>query len=108
MGRNKVADTPQRSRDAECARAVQNSFASEKRGRRESRVPIAPAASRAKLSEAHERSHHRFTGTVQPSLRNGFNGCFVLSPATGLFCHRRLRIISANLTPASGCQDHTT
>jgi hypothetical protein len=44
---------------------------------------------------------------------------FVLSPVTGLFCHRRLRIkvlpkpgradrTSANLTPASGRQDHTT
>ena len=44
---------------------------------------------------------------------------FVLSPVTGLFCHRRLRIMvlskpgradlpSANLTPASGRQDHTT
>src|SRR6266404_7129113 len=44
---------------------------------------------------------------------------FVLSPVTGLFCHRRLRIKvlsapgradlpSANLTPASGRQDHTT
>jgi hypothetical protein len=27
---------------------------------------------------------------------------------TGLFCHRRQRKNSANLTPASGCQDHTT
>src|SRR6266516_5756618 len=44
---------------------------------------------------------------------------FVLSPVTGLFCHRRLRTnaasapgwadtTSANLTPASGRQDHTT
>src|SRR6266567_9207322 len=33
---------------------------------------------------------------------------FALSPVTGLFCHRRLRkITSANLTPASGRQDHT-
>ena len=43
---------------------------------------------------------------------------FVLSPVTGLVCHRRLRIKvlskpgwadlnSANLTPASGRQDHT-
>ena len=43
---------------------------------------------------------------------------FVLSPVTGLFCHRRPRIkvlsgpvgltkTSANLTPASGRQDHT-
>jgi len=44
---------------------------------------------------------------------------FVLSPVTGLVCHRRLRTnaasapgwadtTSANLTPASGRQDHTT
>ena len=44
---------------------------------------------------------------------------FVLSPVTGLVCHRRLRtnvlskpgradLTSANLTPASGRQDHTT
>jgi hypothetical protein len=43
---------------------------------------------------------------------------FVLSPVTGLVCHRHLRILavsirsdrhaSANLTPASGRQDHTT
>src|SRR5260370_42308908 len=34
---------------------------------------------------------------------------FVLSPVTGLFCHRRPRKLpSANLTPASGRQDHTT
>src|SRR6266851_2918616 len=43
---------------------------------------------------------------------------FVLSPVTGLVCHRRPRIgfvqarlgrrNSANLTPASGRQDHTT
>jgi hypothetical protein len=31
---------------------------------------------------------------------------FVLSPVTGLSCHRRSRI-PANLTPASGRQDHT-
>src|SRR3984893_592242 len=41
------------------------------------------------------------------------------SPVTGLFCHRRSTdmvlskpgwadLTSANLTPASGCQDHTT
>jgi hypothetical protein len=36
-------------------------------------------------------SHHEFTGKT-PSIpaRNGFNSCFVLSPAIGLFCHRRL------------------
>src|SRR5580692_11840165 len=34
---------------------------------------------------------------------------FVLSPVTGLFCHRRFaRLVPQNLTPASGRQDHTT
>ena len=33
---------------------------------------------------------------------------FVLSPAIGLVCHRRLRFLSADLTPASRRQDHTT
>jgi hypothetical protein len=34
---------------------------------------------------------------------------FALSSVTGLCCHRRQRkISSANLTPASGRQDHTT
>jgi hypothetical protein len=33
---------------------------------------------------------------------------FALSPVIGLFCHRHQRIISANLTPASRRQDHTT
>ena len=34
---------------------------------------------------------------------------FVLSPVTGLSCHRRSRWLpSENLTPASGRQDHTT
>jgi hypothetical protein len=54
-------------------------------------------------------SHHRFAGTIQPSLRSGFNGYFALSSVTGLFCHRRSRgFLLENLTPASGRQDHTT
>ena len=50
--------------------------------------------------------------------RNGFNG-FLRALVSGLFCHRRQRTnvlskpgwadaTSANLTPASGRQDHTT
>src|SRR5215217_4638014 len=35
-------------------------------------------------------------------------GSFVISPVIGLVCHRRLRFVSANLTPASRRQDHTT
>jgi hypothetical protein len=53
-------------------------------------------------------SHHRFAETVRHSLRNGFTAYFVLSPVTGLFCHRRRADHLRNLTPASGRQDHTT
>jgi hypothetical protein len=42
-----------------------------------------------RVKKAHERSHYRFAETIRPSLRNGFNDYFVLSPVTGLFCHRR-------------------
>jgi hypothetical protein len=34
-------------------------------------------------------------------------GLYVLSPAIGLFCHRRSRNNPATLMPASGHQDHT-
>src|SRR5450759_4940410 len=48
-------------------------------------------------------------GSPDIPARNGFNGYFVLSPVTGLFCHRHPRKLPfANLTPASGRQDHTT
>src|SRR5271165_3046419 len=43
------------------------------------------------MKKAHERRHHRFAGLTRPSLRDGFNAYFVLSPVTGLFCHRRRR-----------------
>src|ERR1700730_9767297 len=88
-------------------------------GRGECRVPAAPAASCAKCSVAHE-----VVATVAPDHpafphAMVLTAYFVLSPVTGLFCHRRQRICgwsapgradtpSANLTPASGRQDHTT
>jgi|SRR5665213_2796559 len=60
-----------------------------------------------------ERDAHEHTGSaeaVRPSLRNGFTVSFVLSLATGFFVTiiRVMRSIIANLTPASGRQDHTT
>src|SRR5258708_4482692 len=53
-------------------------------------------------------SHHGHTGTTRHSPRNGFTAYIVLSPVTGLFATVIGGITSANLTPASGCQDHTT
>jgi hypothetical protein len=52
-------------------------------------------------------SHHRYAETFRHSPRDGFTAYGVLSLVTGLSCHHRLPIISPNLTPASGHQDHT-
>ena len=54
------------------------------RGRRESRVANAPAASRGN-KKPHERSHCRFTGVTRLSLRNGVNAYSALSPVNGSF-----------------------
>src|SRR3979490_1882095 len=89
------------------------------RGRGERRMPVAPAASCAlcigkkHTSKRVHRNHPTFPHAMVLTVY------FVLSPVTGLFCHRRPRIkvlskpgradsTSANLTPASGRQDHTT
>src|SRR5271169_1454251 len=61
------------------------------------------------MKKAHEQSHHRFAGSRRHSLRGGFNGFLRALPGepgfvATIICKRRL----ANLTPASGCQDHTT
>ena len=101
---------------ARCARAVDKSLA--QRGRGECRAPVAPAASCALVVA--ERTRVTTSTPESPGIpaRNGFNG-FLRALVSGLFCHRRLTDIrriptrlggctSANLTPASGRQDHTT
>src|ERR1700675_3465293 len=82
-------------------------------------MPAAPAASCAlwigkkHTSKRVHRNHPAFPHAMVLTVS------FVLSPVTGLFCHRRQRTCvlsapgradstSANLTPASGRQDHTT
>jgi len=46
--------------------------------------------------------------TIRHSLRDGFFGCSVLSPVSRAFLPPSPAGSSpANLTPASGCQDHT-
>src|SRR5881396_2530591 len=91
------------------ARAIMNSSPSQTRGRRESRVPTAPAVSCAKrtLIDAHE--HTGSAETARPSPRNGLTAYFVLSPVSGLVCHRHLaKNFPQGLAPASQRQDHTT
>ena len=68
-----------------------------------------------------KQNAHEHTGSaeaVRPSLRDGVTAYFELSLVTGLSCHHRRADIAlepigsmrncANLTPASGRQDHTT
>ena len=78
------------------------------RGRRECRALDAPAASRAIKNKVHERSHHEYTGTTRHSPRNGFTAYFVLSPVRRACLPPSPALLPADLTPASGCQDHTT
>ena len=67
------------------------------------------ARSRVWCVESTRVSHHGHTGNTRHSPRNGFTAYIALSPVTGLFCHRhRRKLPFANLTPASGRQDHTT
>ncbi len=55
-------------------------------------MPAAPAASCALCIGRTHTSNNEYTGTPGIPARNGFTAYVVLSPVTGLFCHRRLRI----------------
>jgi hypothetical protein len=74
-------------------------------------MPGARCAPRSRVQDgvegAHEHTGH--TGYTRHSPRNGFTAYFVLSPANRAFLPPSpAEMTSANLTPASGCQDHTT
>jgi hypothetical protein len=84
------------------ARVVQEACPSENRGRRESRVRRSHPQPRVEMKKPHEHSHHRFAGFTQPSLHNGFNVYSVLSPVTGLFCHRHRRNCFRRLNASVG------
>ena len=97
-----------------CRGAVRPGFAwgdrgpRKQRGRRESRVRAAPAVSCAKENRKRTRAY-RFSGGNPAFPARWVTAYSALSPVTGLFCHRRPRkvLLLANLTPASGRQDHT-
>jgi hypothetical protein len=84
-----------------------SNIAQENRGRRESRVSDAPAASCANV-ESTRVSHYRHTGSIRPSLRSGFNGLLRALPGDRALLSPSPAENSASLTPASGRQDHTT
>src|SRR6202047_3964313 len=58
------------------------------------------------VESAHEHTGH--TGITRHSPRNGFNGYFVISPVLRACWPPSPALLFADLTPASGCQDHTT
>jgi hypothetical protein len=68
----------------------------------------APAVSCARENRKRTRAY-RFSGGNPAFPARWVTAYSALSPVTGLFCHRHPRkvLLSANLTPASGRQDHT-
>ncbi|SMX60154.1 conserved protein of unknown function [Bradyrhizobium sp. ORS 285] len=87
------------------ARALLIVCPSGNRGRREDRERAAP------MAPVREKMHGAGTtglaGTSRPSLRNGFTAYSVLSPGTGCLAPVASAILGADLTSASGGQDHT-
>jgi hypothetical protein len=102
-----ASDTTPHSRDALRPRFAPTSLSKERaQGKPGARCTRSLAC---ESDKAHEHSHHRFTGITRPSLRNGFNGLFRALPGDRALLPPSLAAqSSANLTPASGCQDHTT
>src|SRR5450756_1692241 len=86
----------------------ENSLPSPKRGRRESRMRAAPAVSCAKLCKKHAHEHTGPAEAIRLSLRNGFNGLWRALPGDRAFLPPSPALLSTNLTPASGRQDHTS
>jgi hypothetical protein len=88
-------------------RALHEPCPSDYRGRRECRTLGASAAA-CVVVESTRVSHHGHAGNVRHSPRNGFNGFLRALPGDRALLPPSLADNSANLTPASGCQDHTT
>ena len=63
--------------------------------------------SRAQRHTRKRARAYRFSGGNPAFPAQWFYDLFRALPGDRLSCHRRLRI-AASLTPASGCQDHTT
>ena len=92
---------------ARCARALRRLPPSKTRGRRESRVRAAPAVSCANCTKKRTRAY-RFSGGNPAFPAQWFYGLYRALPGDRAFLPPSpARFCSANLTPASGCQDHT-
>jgi hypothetical protein len=78
-----------------------------KRGCREDRVHAAPAVSCASCTKKRTRAY-RFSGGSPAFPAQWFYGFLRALPGDRLSCHRSPCAFGADLTPASGRQDHTT
>jgi hypothetical protein len=65
-------------------------------------VHAAPAVSCAKSAQKNAHEHTGSAEAIRHSLRNGFTAYIVLSPATGLSCHRHRRDTSRQLDASVG------
>jgi hypothetical protein len=105
---SKSWDTHQHSRDAMRPRRCQ-ALSLVKRGRRECRVFCAPAASCARIENTRV-SHHRSAeqSGIPCAMVLRLIPCSPRRPGSFATVIGVMRSIIANLTPASGRQDHTT
>ena len=79
-----------------------------KRGRRECRATDAPAS---RVCNGSGSAHTRSSGHTRITRHSPRNGLRLISRSprcTGSFATVARGVASTNLTPASGCQDHTT
>jgi len=86
---------------ARCARVVRVSFAQKQRAQGNAGCPLHPQP-RAQSVESTRVSHHRFTGTPGLPCAMVLTAYFVLSPVTGLSCHRRCAENSRELDASVG------
>jgi hypothetical protein len=94
---------------ARCARALRRLPPSEKQeGAGKAGCALHPR-SRVQTCTKKRTRAYRFSGGNPAFPAQWFTAYSALSPVTGLSCHRHPRevLLPANLTPASGCQDHT-
>ena len=103
-----MQNTAPRSRRMCCARFGLLVSPSLNRGRRECRAPDAPAASCALWVVSMHTSIHSESPESPGIPRAMVYGLYRALPGDRLSCHRRYADRSAKLTPASGCQDHTS
>jgi hypothetical protein len=99
-------DASSRSRGAMRPSFARNSLPSNQRAQG---TPDA-RCTRGLVCKTAQKNAHEHTGSAEAfrhSLRNGFNAYIVLSSVSRAFLPPSPALLSANLTPASGCQDHT-